>query len=318
VAHNAVSQIRSLRVVAPAKLNLGLRVLGRRPDGYHLIESVFLPLDLEDEVSVRVEPCASASWLLELSSDPDEPSPEVPPGGENLAARAAEAFLAATGLEVEARIGLRKRIPVGAGLGGGSSDAGAVLRCLRRLFPAALAHAELLRIALELGADVPFFLDPQPALVRGIGEQIEPMKGVPALAIVLANPGAVLATAAVYEAYDALSADVSGPASSPRLGAFPAGIDSHAGLVRLSDEGFLTNDLEPAARQMCPALAGLQTRLRTSGAVATGMSGSGPTVFGVYADAPTAREALASIRSAAATSEPPVWLRLATTASALA
>ncbi|MEN8184010.1 MAG: 4-(cytidine 5'-diphospho)-2-C-methyl-D-erythritol kinase, partial [Myxococcota bacterium] len=186
-----------LSLQAPAKLNLGLRIVGVRDDGNHELESVFAPLELQDRVDLEIEPAQIPGVRLELRSD----DPEVPEGPENLAARAAHAFLEAAALRLRVRIRLAKSIPAGAGLGGGSSDAGAVLRGLRELYPAAVP--DLPRLALGLGADVPYFLDPRPAFVTGIGERCEPLPGLSAFWLVLLLPREKLATAAVYRAWDA-------------------------------------------------------------------------------------------------------------------
>ncbi len=159
------SGLRRVRGVAPAKVNLGLRITGQRPDGNHELESVFLPLDLGDEVELEVAPARLSSVALTLHPGPVE---GVPGDASNLAYRAAEAFLEVAGragCTGSVRIRLHKRIPAAAGLGGGSSDAGVVLRSLARLFPAALSAKALGELALDLGADVPFFLDPRPARV---------------------------------------------------------------------------------------------------------------------------------------------------------
>ena len=156
-----------MRVLAPAKLNLGLRIVGRRPDGYHELESVFAPIDLADELAIEIEEHSRGPAEVELELAGADP--EVPGGASNLAARAAREFLAAAGLRARVRIALAKRIPAAAGLGGGSSDAGAVLRALAGRWPAALRRDALAALALGLGADVPFFLDPRTALVGGIG-----------------------------------------------------------------------------------------------------------------------------------------------------
>jgi 4-diphosphocytidyl-2-C-methyl-D-erythritol kinase len=282
---------------APAKINLGLRVLGRRADGYHELESLFLPLDLADEVRVSTAPAAGPSVRLHLAPS----ALSVPAGAENLASRAALAFLEAAGLACHVDVELTKHTPVAAGLGGGSSDAGAVLRGLAAGFPEALDPDALASLALELGADVPFFLDPRPAWVRGVGERVEPVDGVPSLALLLANPGVGLATAEVYRAFDALHPDwqpraAPGPASELRAGAAEP-------LAR-----WVENDLEAAALRLCPAIGRLQQRLRELGALAVGMSGSGATLFGVFEDARSARAALAEAAFA-----PPLWGRVATT-----
>jgi 4-diphosphocytidyl-2-C-methyl-D-erythritol kinase len=265
-----------LRLHAPAKLNFGLRVVGRRPDGYHLIESLFLPLELGDAIELGCTPAAAASVELSLESGDGE----VPGGEANLAVRAARAFLHVAEIRAAIRVRLRKRVPAGAGLGGGSSDAGAVLRGLHRLLPA--AGVDLPALALSLGADVPFFLDPVPSRVGGIGERIEPVSGVPSLAFLLVHPGVPLSTARVYAAFDAGSRALTPDSPPPTLCA-PPRIPTQRGPLRLSQlaEG-LRNDLEPAAVGLCPAIADLRERLREAGATVIGMTGSGPTVFGAF------------------------------------
>jgi 4-diphosphocytidyl-2-C-methyl-D-erythritol kinase len=282
---------------APAKINLGLRVLRRRADGYHELESLFLPLDLADEVRVSTAPAPRPSVRLHLAPS----ALSVPDGGENLASRAALAFLEAAGLACRVDVELAKHTPVAAGLGGGSSDAGAVLRGLAARFPEALDPEALASLALELGADVPFFLDPRPAWVRGVGERVEPVDGVPSLALLLANPGVGLATAEVYRAFDALH-----PGWQPRAAPGPAS-ELRAGGAELLAR-WVENDLEAAALRLCPAIGRLQQRLRELGALAVGMSGSGATLFGVFEDARSARAALAE-----AALTPPLWGRVATT-----
>ncbi len=294
---------RSLRCCAPGKLNLGLRVVGRRHDGYHELESLFVPLDLGDEVEVAVSDAESLSVELALEGMSDA----IPAGTANLGHRAALAFAQAAGLRCRVAVRIDKRLPAGAGLGGGSSDAGAVLRALRDLFPDALDAARLAALALELGADVPFFLDPRPAMVRGIGEQIEPLDGLPSLPVLLANPGIALATADVFRAFAAIQPALTNAAPDrsiqPPSGAGAPG-RAFAGAAGLR----LDNDLEPIAIRLCPPIARLQRRIRAAGARAVGMSGSGATVFGVFESAKAAQRALET-----AGFEAPVWARVAAT-----
>jgi len=187
--------VDEIALAAPAKLNLGLRVLGRRPDGYHEIESLFVPLDFGDGLHIRRR--AGPGIVLRLGG---EAAQGVPTGRENLAWQAAQGFLEAAGLDFGVALRLEKRIPAPGGLGGGSSDAGAVLRGLCALAP---GRAEGVRgLALSLGADVPFFLDPRPALVEGVGERIQPVDGLPALDVAIAHPRLPLSTGAVYAAFD--------------------------------------------------------------------------------------------------------------------
>jgi 4-diphosphocytidyl-2-C-methyl-D-erythritol kinase len=276
---------------APAKVNLGLRVLGRRPDGYHWIESLFVPLvDLADEVDVESGPGSGVD--LELAGD----LAGVPAGPENLAARAGLAFLREARLGAALRIRVEKRIPAAAGLGGGSSDAGAVLRGLAACFPGRLDPERLRALALDLGADVPFFLDPRPARVRGIGERIEPVRGLPALPLVLANPGIPLSTAEVYRAFDAAPGGWTGTRPDATLAA-PSGLLGEDGRLQSGGlasflETVLQNDLEPAAVRLCPSILELREQMQAAGALGVGLSGSGPTVFGVFPDARASRRAL--------------------------
>ena len=283
---------------APAKLNFGLRVLGRRPDGYHLLESLIVPLDLADRIEVKLESGSrdlSARDLVELRlrwAEDSRESSDVPSGAENLAARAAARFIDEAKLDARVRVGLEKRIPSGAGLGGGSSDAGAVLRALQKQRPDALSAEDLSRIALELGADVPFFLSPAPALVTGIGERIAPLPRFPELWILLANPGKSLATSDVFRAFAALAASLTPIQPGSTMRALRALEEAPEAISELFDTGLLVNDLEPAARRLCPPIGRLLERLRSLGARWTGMSGSGASVYGIFPDEVAARVAL--------------------------
>lgn len=309
-ASEGVTGVR-LRVAAPAKVNFGLRLVGRRPDGYHELESLFLPIDLADELCLDLAPAPEARVSLQVEyADGAAPS-EVPADLRNLAARAARDFLEAAGLAASVAIRLHKRVPVAAGLGGGSSDAGAVLTALAGAHPQAIDRDRLGELALALGADVPFFLDPRPALVRGIGEVLDPLPRWPALALLLVNPGLPLATSEVYRVADVLQGALTQPPTASTLRAHldvvgDAVTDRADALASL-----LRNDLEPAAVRLCPPVARLREKLRESGAMAVGLSGSGPTVYGVYRDAEEARVALEGMAP-----EPPTWARVAITAKA--
>jgi 4-diphosphocytidyl-2-C-methyl-D-erythritol kinase len=321
---------RTLHLQAPAKLNLALRILGARPDGYHLLESLFVPVDLADEIELTVESDVALGGVrLELLGAADRdalPLRGVPADARNLAVRAAERFVAAAGIRADVAIRLTKRVPAAAGLGGGSSDAGAVLRGLAALHPAALDATALAELALDLGADVPFFLAPEPALVEGIGEVLTQQSGLPALPVLLANPGESVDTAQVYAAWDALSGALTPvePGSTMRalsdLRALAEGVrpgDREGRLDGLEGEdvsiwaaclrALVVNDLEPAATRLCPPVGRIRARIEESGALATGMSGSGATVFGIFASERAAREAaerLASTIDAAAPGAP--------------
>ena len=287
----------SRRLHAPAKVNLGLRILARRPDGYHALESLFAVLDLADELTLEIARADAPSVTLRV----EPPGTGAPADASNLATRAAELFLAETGLALRVAITLEKRTPVAAGLGGGSSDAGAVLRALDALAPGALPPERLSKLALRLGADVPFFLAPRAAWVRGVGERIEPVRGLPELPLVLASPGEPLATREVFRVYDVLHPETRRtdtgrpPPDLSRLVADPAALGA-----------LLHNDLESAALRLCPAIRRLRGELTARGALAVGMSGSGPTLFGVFTSHAAARAAAATPLQA------PAWLRVAT------
>ena len=248
-----------MELSAPAKLNLGLRVLDRRPDGYHRIESLFVPLEFADLVELEVQPAGRPQVALHLEGG----DAGVPAGPENLAVRAAHAFLEAAVLAVAVRIRLRKRVPAGAGLGGGSSDAGAVLRALDQLFPASVRDAA--GLALGLGADVPYFLDPRPAWVSGVGETIHPLAGLPSLPVVVVWPEARLSTAQVYRAHDADPPTLTPQCPAPTmplpswLGSGPVVVEALAGLLR--------NDLERVASRLCPEIPRLRERVQSDQAM---------------------------------------------------
>lgn len=327
---------RSLRLQAPAKINLGLKILGRRADGYHELESIFVPLSLVDEIELTVEASTQSSVQLELlcaQLTHFGVEEAVPSDARNLAFRAAQRFLDVADLPVSVRLRLTKKIPAAAGLGGGSSDAAAVLRGLAQIFPQTLSHEKLAELALELGADLPFFLDPRPALITGIGEKISPLDSIPELALLLANPGLPLATADVYRAYDANSLTMSEAGSTMRAlwgiceSAWFSARNTLQAQTQNSEaallfEALLRNDLEPAATVLCPAIGDLRKKLAAAGAKAVGLSGSGPTVYGIFEDMRAARVAQQTLREAAGNAAPvsqptvsSLWLEVATVCS---
>jgi 4-diphosphocytidyl-2-C-methyl-D-erythritol kinase len=239
---------------------------------------VFLPLEAEGPLADTLH--------LELREEPgvslavSGAGPDVPHGPANLAQRAAEAWLARAG-GGGATLRLEKRVPAGAGLGGGSSDAGAVLRGLAALRPGCVAPSALLELALGLGADVPFFLDPRPAQVAGIGERVEPLAAAPRLPLLVVWPGLSLATAEVYGAFAALRPALTEP---PRAPTFPALPPRPGELAPAAWAERVRNDLEPAASRLCPRIAELRAALLGAGALAAAMSGSGAAVYGVFED----------------------------------
>lgn len=262
-----------LREAAPAKLNLDLRVVGRRPDGYHLLDSLVVFADLGDELTFAEAP----DLRLELTGPM---AGELPAGGANLVRRAAEALAAAAGVAPpRAAIRLDKRLPVAAGLGGGSADAAATLRGLGRQWGVEIGPDRLAALALGLGADVPVCLGLRPARVRGVGERLDPVRGLRPLDLVLANPRRPLATAAVFRA---LRLDGRGPNGSTARGSWLAS----------------RNDLEAPARALLPLIGEVLAALAAvPGCALARMSGSGPTCFGLFPDAAAARAAALGLRA---------------------
>jgi 4-diphosphocytidyl-2-C-methyl-D-erythritol kinase len=272
---------------APAKINLFLRVVGRRADGYHELDSIFIPVSLGDDVRAEVRGRAQrgAKTAIALACDRGD----IPLGDKNLAWRAAAAFLAEFDPEIDrphqVAIDLRKKIPAGAGLGGGSSDAGAVLRMMAALCRVE-DRARLAAVALSLGADVPFFLDPRAAHVGGVGERIVPLEaGPPSLQMVIAVPPIEVSTAEIYRALE--PAQWSGPAPAAHLRAIAEGAIT---------QPMLQNDLAAVAMARHPEIAHLRSALIAAGASAASMSGSGGAVFGIFVDAEAAANAAVELR----------------------
>ncbi len=268
-----------LSEAAPAKVNLYLHVVGRRTDGYHLLDSlaVFPPVgdvlhaDDDDGFSLTVEgPFGHA-----LEGD-----------GDNLVLRAGRALAEWAGIVPRARLVLDKRLPVASGIGGGSADAAAALRLLARLWRIEPATADLHAIAARIGADVPVCLASRPARMGGIGERLEGAPALPPFGLVLVNPGVAVSTPEVFRAR-------TGPWSD--RAALPRAWDNAAAMA-----GFLrecANDLEPPARARLPVIGEVLAALAAApGCLLARMSGSGATCFGLFADPDAAEAAAVGLR----------------------
>jgi 4-diphosphocytidyl-2-C-methyl-D-erythritol kinase len=281
--------LRELRnLPAPAKLNLFLHVTGRRPDGYHLLETVFQLIDLSDCIDLH----RREDGVIELIN----PIPGVPME-QDLTVRAARLLASATGCRIGVRIGLRKRIPMGGGLGGGSSDAATVLLGLNRLWGLSLDRLTLMRIALDLGADVPFFIFGQTAYATGVGERLIACPQPPRHYVVVA-PSVAVATASVF--------------SSPELTRDTKPLKI-AGLSR-GDRVFSgRNDLEPVVFASEPAVQQSHRLLcrvaqqKEASAVHARMTGSGSCVFLPVDDALRAHEIGESVGQHLASGSGRVW-----------
>jgi 4-diphosphocytidyl-2-C-methyl-D-erythritol kinase len=270
-----VSQPQIVSVFSPAKINLFLAVTGRRADGYHELVSVVAPLTFGDELTVEAgegRPESGKQFSLECDD------PQVPVDGSNLVLKAAEAFATATGWKAAVRFRLAKRIPVGAGLGGGSSNATAALRALNQLSGAGLSHAALSALAAGVGSDCPSFLSDGPVVIRGRGEQVAALPAAAARrlhgrSVLLFKPGFGVSTAWAYEQMVAGAPRTYSSAAETgrRLAAW---IEGEADAAEL-----LFNNLEPVVFQKYLALPVLLERLRVRFGLAPRMSGSGSACF---------------------------------------
>ena len=270
---------RSLTLTAAAKVNLALEILGKRPDGYHELATVFQAVDLADRLVLE-----EADELTMTTT-----SGELPVDSSNLALRAATALREAAKVNRGVRLHLDKRIPVAAGLGGGSTDAAAVLLGLDRLWNLRWPRRRLAEVAKTLGMDVPYFLGGGVAVGTGRGEELAKAAGMP-LALVLVNPGRPLSTAAVYGRVT--------PAMYSRGGMTDRMVEALRSRKPAKVAASLYNGLEAAAAGVCPELARMKAALLAAGALGTLMSGSGPTVFGVARSFEQARQIRARLSRA--------------------
>jgi 4-diphosphocytidyl-2-C-methyl-D-erythritol kinase len=248
---------------APAKVNYRLDVLRRRADGYHDLRMVMQRIDLCDEVRVTL----SSRPGIRVACGAEH----VPDGEGNIAWRAADAILRATGTSAGLDIAIRKEIPVAAGLGGGSSDAAAVLLSINELLGLGLDDEKLMEIGVTIGADVPFFIFRRTALAEGIGEQLAPLDNLPYPWLLLINPRIPVSTAWVYQ-----NLTLTSRADDYKLPKFCGSVDELC--------AFLSNDLERVTIGRYPVIQEIKEKFRAAGACGVLMSGSGPTVFGVFRD----------------------------------
>jgi len=260
---------------SPCKVNLILNILGKRPDGFHELETVMHPVPVFDSLTF-----AKGGTGIQMTCN----TPELPTGSGNLVYRAGEKFLAAAGITDGVQIHLEKRIPLAAGLGGGSANAAVTLTGLNELFGHPLKHAELHPIAASLGSDIPFFLQNKPALATGRGESVVSLDRFPALAgfhILLIHPGFGVSTAWAYKNLVRFSAALNGERSRA------------ARLVGALEKGTLEqarpdfyNSLEAPVLEKFPLLTIFQEFLKENGASITMMSGSGSTTFALVPNEP--------------------------------
>ena len=257
----------TVRVEAPAKVNLRLRILAREASGFHSLESLFCSISLADSVEVRA---GEPGIRLDVTGGVETGPPE-----RNLVVRAAERFHAELGTPPALDVALAKRIPSAAGLGGGSSDAAATLRALNALHGEPFGRAELLRMAMELGSDVPFFLCGSTlALGWGRGERLLALPALPPRPVLVVHPGVAMPTGEAFRRV----AELRGDAWEPE--AFAFGLELLGGWPGVS--GLTENDFEAPALERISALAAAREAMQVPGALVCLLAGSGASLFAVY------------------------------------
>jgi len=286
---------------APAKLNLYFEVLGRRSDGFHDVESLMVPLRLADSIALTPTLPTGDGLSGEITLDirtsfplrvPLE-SPRVPSGSANLVVKALERLRERSGCSLGARVELVKRIPLAAGLGGGSSDAAAALALANRAWDLRWPINRLVEVAAEIGSDVPFFLFDRPAICRGRGEQVSPLPSLKPLHFVIVKPPAGLSTADVYRMHEASGRDVPSTGSNhlDRIAA------SLGGEQRPNCRHWMQNRLQEAAASLSPWVERLRAAFDKLDCLAHQLSGSGSAYFGVCRHAQHARRLATMLRS---------------------
>lgn len=264
---------RALKLQTNAKTNLLLRVLGRRPDGYHELETIFHTLSLADTISIAPTTSDDIEVIMHAETATDE---GLPLAVDNLVSAAARKLIEASGQSHGVRIEIVKRIPIGAGLGGGSGNAAGVLAALNEMWGLGLDSATLAGLALDIGADVPYCLTGGTTLAGGRGEKTTAIRAPATLWFALGLSNEPLLTRDVYEEFDS-HRDSVGVRSAPMCRAL--GVGDVAAVAAL-----MHNDLEPPAFRLRPELAQLKSAMLDAGALGAVMSGSGPTMLGLARD----------------------------------
>ncbi|MBQ7315706.1 MAG: 4-(cytidine 5'-diphospho)-2-C-methyl-D-erythritol kinase [Clostridia bacterium] len=285
----------SLTLSAHAKINLFLDITGRRPDGYHTISGIMQAISLCDTVTLTLTPAADGEdprYTLTCTN------PELPTDGKNLAFRAAVAFFEATGTgNTHLHMHIEKRIPAAAGMAGGSTNAAAVLKGLNALMGHPLTQEALCRVGLTLGADVPFCVKGGAQITEGVGEILTPCASLPPCHLVVACAGEGVSTPAAYKKLDEMYGSFDGTVYTPRSDMLASQLEA----LKKGDMGrageYAYNIFESAVLPTHSKAGYIKRTLEDGGAVWTMMSGSGPSVFGVFADEDAARATVEAFRN---------------------
>lgn len=265
---------------AHAKINLSLDVLGKRDDGYHTLQMIMQTIQLHDTISIRKIPAG-----VEIMCE----APYVPNNSSNIAYKAAEAMLGRYGIKAGVRVEISKRIPVAAGLAGGSTDAAAVLKGIDSLFELGVEQAELMQLGKTIGADVPYCIMGGTALAEGIGEKLTLLPAAGNIPLVLVKPRIGVSTAWVYKNFK-LEKVKERPDTQMLISALASG-------NKRDLAANMKNVLESVTREKYPVIDAIKSELVKLGALGSMMSGSGPTVFGIFEDADKAEYAFNKIKN---------------------
>jgi 4-diphosphocytidyl-2-C-methyl-D-erythritol kinase len=267
--------MKTIKLKAPAKVNLRLDVLSKRSDGYHDLRMLNSAVSLFDDIEINI---VEKGITVECYNDP-----LVPSGEANIAFQATKEIMAYSNKNVGIHININKNIPSGAGMGGGSSNAASVILGLNQMLHINLSRDKLIKIGGRFGADIPFFLYGSPAMATGIGENLTKIKKLPKMPLVIITPNLSVSTKAIYEKYQ-----VNGNGHDE----FPTEFPTKKAVVK-----FLNNDLEKVTAKQYPIVNELKELLIKHGALAAQMTGSGPSVFGIFSDRETAEKAYKKLSS---------------------
>jgi 4-diphosphocytidyl-2-C-methyl-D-erythritol kinase len=255
--------MESLRIKTPAKINIGLNITGKRLDGYHNIETVFYPVNIFDYLILET----SDSFTFQSNNS------IVNSEEENTVIKAKQIIEKTTGVKITAKIYLEKNIPIGAGMGGGSSDGAAALIALNEFFNLKLDKERLKDLALEIGSDVPFFIEPCPCIAQSRGEILEKIKLTIPCSILIVNPGIHISTGWAYNSITSYS-------TTGKL----INLIKNNTLQLSQFKEFVTNDFEKIVFQIHPEIENIKNQLYSMGAIFVLMTGSGSTVYGIFLD----------------------------------
>lgn len=259
--------MQNLKLSCPGKVNLRLDVVAKRTDGYHDLRSIMERISVSDEIELSL--CEKG---IEITSDNED----LPLGEDNIVFQAVKEILAYSSRNIGIKIHIKKNIPISSGLGGGSSNAASVIKAVNQMLKLKLSKEKLMQIGLKVGADVPFFLFEGPAIAEGVGEELTKIKSMPKLHFIIVNPKVPVSTEEVFKAYKIDEEKVKKTLKKVKI---PNQFKTKREIVK-----FMNNDLEEVTLKRYPIIDEIKDVLDEYGAMGSQMSGSGPTVFGIFAD----------------------------------